>query len=328
MSLFPNEKFGEGDFGEPRQIGMLHEQFMHELNEGCGYCPFSRVPFDASFNDVPLYAVETFYVLVDDQRRKCALPQINADGEEEVRTLFVTGLPRDVQRREFWNLFNHISEYEGVTITQPSDQDSQPVAFVSFSNAEVAREVRDRYDGYHLDPKSHLRLKVQLAKSNTRKKDLFHPHDAPIRDHSFIALSHSPSSFSMGAPQLGNASSPPFAAPLSPMSPMMPAPFYDYEAHYPPMGHSMMPALLPQVFSLFISNLKRGLPVELVEQALSVFPNIARVSHCHMDNWACVQSPDFNAIQLLGKTVEGKMVINNLEIGAYPGIRVHETDRV
>jgi hypothetical protein len=99
-----------------------------------------------------------------------------------VRTLFVTGLPRDVQRREFWNLFNHISgksklkltvnnhflEYEGVTITQPSDQDSQPVAFVSFSNAEVAREVRDRYDGYHLDPKSHLRLKVQLAKVRPR----------------------------------------------------------------------------------------------------------------------------------------------------------------
>ena len=35
-----------------------------------------------------------------------------------------------------------------------------------------------------------------------------------------------------------------------------------------------------QLFSLFISNLKRGLPIELVEQALSVFPNIARVSHC------------------------------------------------
>jgi len=318
MSLFPNHV--EGDFGDQRQF-MLREQFMHELNDSSyGYCPFSRVPFDASFNDAPLYVADTFYVLVDDQPRKFAFPKIKAAGEEEVRTLFVTGLPRDVHRREFWNLFNHIPEYEGVTINQPSDQDSQPVAFVSFSNAEVARDVRDRYDGYHLDPKSHLRLKVQLAKSNTRKKDLFHPHDAPIRENSFIALSPSPNSFSMG-----NAGSPPFAAPLSPM---MPAPLYDYEAHYPAMGHSMMPALLPQVYSLFISNLKRGLPIELVEQALSMFPNIARVSHCHMDNWACVQSPDLNAIQLLGKTVEGKMVINNLEIGAYPGIRVHETDRV
>ena len=82
MSLFPSAHFGEGDFGESRQIMMHEEQFIHDLNDsGCSYCPFSRVPFDASFNDVPLYAVDTFYVLVDDQRRKYALPQIKADGE-------------------------------------------------------------------------------------------------------------------------------------------------------------------------------------------------------------------------------------------------------
>jgi len=76
--------------------------------------------------------------------------------------------------------------------------------------------------------------------------------------------------------------------------------------------------------ALRVSQYRAGfsLPVRFNFSRTAVYPVLS------MDNWACVQSPDFNAIQLLGKTVEGKMVINNLEIGAYPGIRVHETDRV
>jgi len=103
MSLFPNHV--EGDFGDQRQF-MLREQFMHELNDSSyGYCPFSRVPFDASFNDAPLYVADTFYVLVDDQPRKFAFPKIKAAGEVQLLQFFIARKNVFILRKLF-EIFN------------------------------------------------------------------------------------------------------------------------------------------------------------------------------------------------------------------------------
>ncbi|XP_062305977.1 RNA-binding protein with multiple splicing-like [Osmerus eperlanus] len=59
--------------------------------------------------------------------------------EEEVRTLFVSGLPLDIKPRELYLLFRPFKGYEGSLIKLTS---KQPVGFVSFdsrSEAEAAK---------------------------------------------------------------------------------------------------------------------------------------------------------------------------------------------
>ncbi|XP_051756516.1 RNA-binding protein with multiple splicing 2b isoform X2 [Ctenopharyngodon idella] len=66
-------------------------------------------------------------------------PNNNVSIEEEVRTLFVSGLPTDIKPRELYLLFRPFKGYEGSLIKLTS---KQPVGFVTFdsrSGAEAAK---------------------------------------------------------------------------------------------------------------------------------------------------------------------------------------------
>ncbi|MEQ2308180.1 RNA-binding protein, mRNA-processing factor 2a [Ameca splendens] len=66
-------------------------------------------------------------------------PNNNVSIEEEVRTLFVSGLPVDIKPRELYLLFRPFKGYEGSLIKLTS---KQPVGFVTFdsrSGAEAAK---------------------------------------------------------------------------------------------------------------------------------------------------------------------------------------------
>uniref|UniRef100_A0A3B4ZLP8 RNA-binding protein with multiple splicing n=1 Tax=Stegastes partitus TaxID=144197 RepID=A0A3B4ZLP8_9TELE len=68
-----------------------------------------------------------------------AEPNNNVSIEEEVRTLFVSGLPVDIKPRELYLLFRPFKGYEGSLIKLTS---KQPVGFVTFdsrSGAEAAK---------------------------------------------------------------------------------------------------------------------------------------------------------------------------------------------
>uniref|UniRef100_A0AAQ4PN96 RRM domain-containing protein n=1 Tax=Gasterosteus aculeatus aculeatus TaxID=481459 RepID=A0AAQ4PN96_GASAC len=68
-----------------------------------------------------------------------AEPSSNVSIEEEVRTLFVSGLPVDIKPRELYLLFRPFKGYEGSLIKLTS---KQPVGFVTFDSrtgAEAAK---------------------------------------------------------------------------------------------------------------------------------------------------------------------------------------------
>jgi len=70
---------------------------------------------------------------------------ISVVGEEEVRTLFVSGLPMDTKPRELYLLFRAYEGYEGslLKVTSKNGKTASPVGFVTFSTragAEAAKQ--------------------------------------------------------------------------------------------------------------------------------------------------------------------------------------------
>ncbi|XP_031568172.1 RNA-binding protein with multiple splicing 2-like isoform X2 [Actinia tenebrosa] len=85
--------------------------------------------------------------------------------EEEVRTLFVSGLPPDVKPREVYLLFRGYKGYEGSLLKLT---DKQPVAFVTFEEKTDAEEAKEELQGVRFDPDVSQTLRLEFAKSNTK----------------------------------------------------------------------------------------------------------------------------------------------------------------
>lgn len=85
--------------------------------------------------------------------------------EEEVRTLFVSGLPIDIKPRELYLLFRPFKGYEGSLIKLTS---KQPVGFVTFDNRGGAEAAKNALNGIRFDPENPQTLRLEFAKANTK----------------------------------------------------------------------------------------------------------------------------------------------------------------
>merc|ERR1739838_1127771 len=96
---------------------------------------------------------------------------VSVTGEEEVRTLFVSGLPMDTKPRELYLLFRAYEGYEGslLKVTSKNGKTSSPVGFVTFNTragAEAAKQ--DLQQGVRFDPDLPQTIRLEFAKSNTK----------------------------------------------------------------------------------------------------------------------------------------------------------------
>ncbi|XP_039768143.1 RNA-binding protein with multiple splicing 2 [Ornithorhynchus anatinus] len=92
-------------------------------------------------------------------------PATAAATEEEVRTLFVSGLPMDIKPRELYLLFRPFKGYEGSLIKLTS---KQPVGFVTFDNRAGAEAAKNALNGIRFDPENPQTLRLEFAKANTK----------------------------------------------------------------------------------------------------------------------------------------------------------------
>ncbi|XP_067351838.1 RNA-binding protein, mRNA-processing factor 2a isoform X2 [Channa argus] len=102
-----------------------------------------------------------------------AEPNNNVSIEEEVRTLFVSGLPVDIKPRELYLLFRPFKGYEGSLIKLTSKQFFspfvfQPVGFVTFDSRSGAEAAKNALNGIRFDPESPQTLRLEFAKANTK----------------------------------------------------------------------------------------------------------------------------------------------------------------
>eukprot|EP00276_Gloeochaete_wittrockiana_P006728 CAMPEP_0184656686 /NCGR_PEP_ID=MMETSP0308-20130426/16656_1 /TAXON_ID=38269 /ORGANISM="Gloeochaete witrockiana, Strain SAG 46.84" /LENGTH=270 /DNA_ID=CAMNT_0027093923 /DNA_START=165 /DNA_END=977 /DNA_ORIENTATION=+ len=87
--------------------------------------------------------------------------------ETNVTTLFVSGLPLDVKPREIYLLFRYFPGYQECSL----NFGKQPVAFVVFETQAQALAAKTALDNVNFDPESPVKLRIELAKQNSKRKD-------------------------------------------------------------------------------------------------------------------------------------------------------------
>ena len=90
----------------------------------------------------------------------------------DLKTLFVSGLPFDVTERELFHMFNRCAGFEDCRLQIKT---SSPVAFVSFFTGADATKALSQMNGYSLDPENQRQLRCEMAKANMKPK---RPRDA------------------------------------------------------------------------------------------------------------------------------------------------------
>ncbi|CAH1788754.1 unnamed protein product [Owenia fusiformis] len=99
-----------------------------------------------------------------------SMDSVNTVPDEEVRTLFVSGLPMDAKPRELYLLFRGYKGYEGslLKVTNKNGKNTSPVGFVTFSSRVSAETAKQDLQGVRFDPDLPQTLRLEFAKSNTK----------------------------------------------------------------------------------------------------------------------------------------------------------------
>ncbi|MBA0556077.1 hypothetical protein Golob_026211 [Gossypium lobatum] len=90
-------------------------------------------------------------------------PPPPAPSHDEVRTIFITGLPEDVKERELQNLLRWLPGYEA---SQVNYKGEKPMGFALFSSARLAVAAKDALQEMVFDAESKSLLHVEMAKKN------------------------------------------------------------------------------------------------------------------------------------------------------------------
>lgn len=88
--------------------------------------------------------------------------------QNQVRTLFVSGLPMDVRERELYLLFQGFQGFHCATLRHVGALLTRPVAFVTFETRKDAIFALKKMNGIAFDLQSNAVLKIEFAKSNTK----------------------------------------------------------------------------------------------------------------------------------------------------------------
>ncbi|XP_065187616.1 U1 small nuclear ribonucleoprotein A-like [Sycon ciliatum] len=94
----------------------------------------------------------------------------SAAEDEEVRTLFVSGLPLDVKPRELHLLFRSFQGFKGASLkfTGKPTKSPTPVAFVAFDSRQNAEVAKDELQNVRFDPDFSQTLRLEFARANTK----------------------------------------------------------------------------------------------------------------------------------------------------------------
>ncbi|KAE8658891.1 hypothetical protein F3Y22_tig00116965pilonHSYRG00115 [Hibiscus syriacus] len=207
---------------------------------------------------------------------------------DEVRTIFITGLPEDVKERELQNLLRWLPGFEA---SQVNYKGEKPMGFALFSNAQFAVAAKDALQEMVFDAESKSLLHTEMAKKNLFvKRGIVTDSDAYDQSKRLRTggnYSHSPYStpppFHPPAPVWGPhgymAPTPPLPPPYDPYGcypvPPMPVPMPT------PAPSSYVPILNtkdnPPCNTLFIGNLGENINEEELKGLFSVQPGFKQM---------------------------------------------------
>ncbi|KAJ7553619.1 hypothetical protein O6H91_06G105500 [Diphasiastrum complanatum] len=105
--------------------------------------------------------------------------------DDEVKTLFVAGLPDDVREREIYNLFRVYEGYVSCQLSSYTDYGFQAVAFVVFKDQSSALKAKAALNGIKLDTQLPQTLHIELADSKFQysQSEVGHPVPARLQEN-------------------------------------------------------------------------------------------------------------------------------------------------
>jgi len=124
------------------------------------------------------------------QRTSNKLPK-EQQGFEELRTLFLSGLPTDIKEREIHNLMRFFPGYEGCVLNL-NEAAGRPVCFSSFTDRNSALRALRVIQDLRFDPNVPQTLRVEFAKTNSKARRLPPEFYAEKRRKAALAAAASP----------------------------------------------------------------------------------------------------------------------------------------
>ncbi|KAE8669714.1 26S proteasome non-ATPase regulatory subunit 2-like protein B [Hibiscus syriacus] len=103
-----------------------------------------------------------YFIVIPNMLVAPSLP-LDPSHHDEVRTIFIMGLPEDVKERELQNLLRWLPGFEA---SQVNYKGGKPMGFALFSNAKFAFAAKDALQETVFDAKSKSLLHIEMAKKN------------------------------------------------------------------------------------------------------------------------------------------------------------------
>ncbi|KAG4123927.1 hypothetical protein ERO13_D10G007600v2 [Gossypium hirsutum] len=246
---------------------------------------------------------------------------------DEVRTIFITGLPEDVKERELQNLLRWLPGYED---SQVNYKGEKPMGFALFSSAQLAIAAKDALQEMVFDAESKSVLHIEMAKKNLFVKRGIvadsNSYDQSKRLRTGGDYSHS-----------AYTTPPPFHPPPAPVwgphGYLSPTPPYDPYGGYPvppvpmptptpvPAPSSYVPVQNtkdnPPCNTLFIGNLGENINEEELRGLFSTQPGFKQMKILRQErHTVCfIEFEDVNSASNVHHSLQGAVIPSSGSIG-------------
>ncbi|XP_050136005.1 uncharacterized protein LOC126611672 [Malus sylvestris] len=249
---------------------------------------------------------------------------------EEVRTIFITGLPEDVKEREIQNLLRWLPGYEA---SQVNNKGEKPMSFALFSTAQQAIAAKDALQGMIFDSESKAVLHTEMAKKNLFVKRGIVADTSAYDQSKRLRTGGDYSQGGYSSPSPFHPAPPPVWGPHGYMAP--PPPTYDPYGGYPvppvpmhppppvpaPAPSSYVPVLNtkdnPPCNTLFIGNLGESINEEELRGLFSSQPGFKQMKVLRQErHTVCfIEFEDVNSATNVHQALQGAVIPSSGSVG-------------
>ncbi|CAL9221719.1 unnamed protein product [Arabidopsis halleri] len=247
---------------------------------------------------------------------------------DELRTIFIAGLPDDVKERELLNLLRWLPGYEA---SQVNFKGEKPMGFALFSTAQYAMAAKDNLQHLVFDAESKSVIHTEMAKKNLFVKRGI-VGDSNAYDQSKRLRTGGDCTHSVYSPSPFHAPPPPVWGPPHGYMAPAPPPYDPYAGyHAPPVPMPAPPPIAapssyvpvqnikdnPPCNTLFIGNLGENINEEELRSLLSAQPGFKQMKILRQErHTVCfIEFEDVNSATNVHHNLQGAVIPSSGSIG-------------
>ncbi|CAL9766245.1 unnamed protein product [Musa acuminata subsp. burmannicoides] len=249
----------------------------------------------------------------------------NRPPADEIRTVFITGLPGDVKERELHNLLRWLPGFEA---SQINFKVEQPMGFALFSTAQHAMAAKDALQDLEFDVETKSALHTEMAKKNLFVKRGVASESSSIDQSKRLRTGGDYTHAGYAAPPFHPQPTPVWGNPGGYIAPHPPPPYDPYGGYQVPQVAMTTPPPLPASSryapvqnnkdnppcnTLFIGNLGENVNEEEVRGLFSVQPGFKQMKILRQErNTVCfIEFEDLNSATTVHQNLQGAVLTSS-----------------